>query len=450
VPAPTPSEVQDGRADPADAGVSVDSTIPDAPDEASTTDGSESIDIGQVGEGEADVGIDGGSIDGVSQSASTGESPLRLSMAYEYAYKTQSPSRTIKNRTSLRVEYNKTFDGRFSVLFDGKASAFLGNDHRRQRDDHEFLVTQAYAQTSIGDTSLRAGVQTLAWGESLLAPITDEISPRDNRELFNFNLEELRIGQPMAVVDHFAHGMRLSGFFVPKPEFNKSPADGTLYDFDPLTYRRGVEGDGGPEYGLSWKKNYDNADFTLMAASLVDNDYARRMNGDGTVSRVRERFTLTGLSFTRAMGNFVLRGEAAVKFGKPFNDLALQIVHKRTVETYLGLDYQSSPTLSFSGEAINLHVSDWDENVIGVARNRQTLLLGAEKKFLNDDLSISLRNFRFWPDASNLVMLSATWKLNDNVTLDLNLAAPSTSHPAGTLWQVRDQKQAIFKIQYQF
>ena len=421
-----------------DTGTSSDA---DAPPPGASEPGE--LDLGDTTTASGDIG------DGVGDTAQE-ESPLRFTMAYEFGYKTQHPSRIVKNRASVRVEYAKTFNGRFSVLFDAKTNAFMGRDHRREVDRTDTLVTQAYLQTSIGQTSLRAGIQTLAWGESMLAPITDEISPRDNRELFNFNLEELRIGQPMLQIDHFSHGIHLGGFLIPTPEFNKSPADGSFYDFDPLTYRHRIEGDNGMEYGVSWKKSYDAADFTLMAASLVDNDYARRMNVDGQVSRVRERFSMAGLSFTRAMGNFVLRGEAAVKYGKPFNDAALQIQHRRTIETYLGLDYQSSPTLSFSGELLNQHVSDWDDDLVGVARNRQTVMLSAEKKFLNDDLSVSVQNFRYWPHVSNLSMLLTTWTVNDNVTLSLNLAVPSTNHQNGSLRAVRDQKQVLFKIQYQF
>jgi hypothetical protein len=394
------------------------------------------------------IGFD--EVDDMSGVQAQGESPLRVSAAYEYGYKMQRPKRTIKNRASLRLEYGRTFNESFSVQLDAKANVFFGNDHRRIAENQDIVVTQAYIQSSFGKTSFRAGIQTLPWGESMLAPITEEISPRDNRELFNFNLEELRIGQPMLVVDHYTDNSRWSGFVIPQASFNKSPEDGTLYDFDPLRYRNGSVGEGGPEYGVSWKKNYDRADITLMAANLVDNDYARRLDDQGLAVRVRERFTLTGLSFTRGLGNFVLRGEAAVKFGKPFNDQALHIVHKQTIETYLGLDYRPTPTLSMSAEVLNQHVSDWDTDIVGIARNRQTGMVSVQKNFFNDDISITLQAFGFWPDASTLTMLLASWTVNDNLTLNLNVAAPSTNSRQGSLWTVRDQKQTLFKIQWQF
>lgn len=396
------------------------------------------------------IQIESHGIEEMSGLEAQAESPLRFSVAYEYGYKVQRPERTIKNRASLRLEYSRTLSDSFSVQFDAKANVFLGNDQRRAADNRDVMVTQAYLQSSFGNISLRVGIQTLPWGESMLAPITDEISPRDNRELFNFNLEELRVGQPMLVADRYSDDIRWSGFVVPQASFNKLPEDGTLYDFDPLSYRRGSVGEGGPEYGVSWKKNYDRADITLMAASLVDNDYARRLDGDGLATRVRERFTLTGISFSRAMGNFVLRGEAAVKFGKPFNDQALQIVLKRTIETYVGLDYRPTPTMSMSAEVLNQQVFDWETDILGVPKNRQTGMLSLRKNLMNDDLSITLQAFGFWPNASTLSMLLASWKVNDNLALSMNVAVPSTNSRQGSLWTVRDQKQALFKIQWQF
>lgn len=438
---PLQAVAQSPEQDVAVTATEVETTVPETSETGVTTEAS--VD-------EASVEIEFNDAGEASGTEAPAESPLRVSTAHEYGYKSQHPGRTVKNRASLRLEYGRTFNGRFSVQFDAKANVFFGGDHRRVADDHDIMVTQTYLQSSFGQTSMRAGIQTLPWGESMLAPITDEISPRDNREMFNFNLEELRIGQPMLVVDHYTDSTRWSGFVVPKASFNKSPADGTLYDFDTLRYHRGSVGDSGAEYGASWKKNFDHADITLMAASLIDNDYARRLGDDGLTTRVRERFTLTGMAFTRAMGNFVLRGEAAVKFGKPFNDQALQIERKRTIETYLGLDYRPTPTLSMSAEVLNQHVSDWDTDIVGVARNRQTGMLSLQKNFMNDDLSITVQAFGFWPNASTLSMLLASWTVNDNLTLSVNVAVPTTDSRQGSLWAVRDQKQTLFKIQWQF
>ncbi|WP_157201809.1 DUF1302 family protein [Massilia sp. Root335] len=385
-----------------------------------------------------------------ADAADTSDSPLRVTLAQEAAYKAEQPDRLIKNRTSVRLEYSQYFLDHFVVQFSGKTTAFLKKDHRHDAERTDTTVSQAYVQTSAGQTSVRAGIQALAWGESLLAPITDVVSPRDNRELFNFNLEELRIGQPMLAVDQYSSFGRWSMFWIPKPAFNKNPKPGTAYSFDPFRYRARIEGDDGGEYGASWKKNSENADVTLMAASLVDNDYGLAMNADGTVTRVKERYALAGLSFTYALKSFVLRGEAALKSSKAFNDAALRIVKKRAFDSYLGLDYRYSATLTVGVELVDQHIAGWTDAIQGYARDNRSLLLNVSKTMMNDDLTVNLLHFQNRPYRASVTVLESTYKWNDHVTLGFNASVPDTNDRRSALWNVRDQKQVGFRIQYQF
>jgi hypothetical protein len=390
--------------------------------------------------------------DGAAPAAApeSSESPLRVTLAQEAAYKVGQPDRLIKNRTSLRLEYSQFFLDHFVAQFSGKAIKFLPKDHRHDAEGTDTTVSQAYLQTSSGQTSLRVGVQTLAWGESLLAPITDVVSPRDNRELFNFNLEELRIGQPMVALDQYSPLGRWTVFWVPRPRFNKNPARGSAYAFDPFTYRARIEGDQRGEFGASWKKNAENADITLMAASLVDNDYGLSMQPDGTVTRVKERYTLAGLSFTYAFKSFVLRGEAAWKSAKAFENAALQIVKKRAFDSYVGLDYRYSGSLTVGVELVNQHIAGWTGDIQGYARDNRSLLLNVSKTLMNDDLTVNVLHFQNRPYRASVTVLESTYKWDDHVTLGLNASVPDTNDRRSALWNVRDQKQVGFKIQYQF
>ena len=390
-----------------------------------------------------DVGLD-------TQGADAIQSPTRITFAQEASYKVKDPGTVVKNRSSLQVEYAKHVLDNFYVQFNGKATAFLGSDHRREAEETDTRVASAYIQGSFGQTSFRAGVQALPWGESIMAPITDEVSPRDNRELFNFNLEELRVGQGMFVVDHYSTAGRWSAFWNPKPSFNKYPERGTAYFFDPFTYRGAREGDNGTEYGVSWRKNFESSDITLMAASLIDNDYALRMNADGTVSRVKERFSMAGVVFTRAIKNFVIRGEAALKTPKAYNDASLQIVKKDAIDVYLGVDYRYSSSLTFSVEAVNQHISGWNDRIAGSPRDRQSVLLTMTKTLMNDDLTINLLNFYNRPYRSNLTILQTSLKWDDHLTFGLNAVYPHANDRRNGLWNVRDQKQISLKVQYSF
>lgn len=377
-------------------------------------------------------------------------SPLRVTLAQELSGKVEAPRELVKNRSTLQIEYARYLLDNFFIQFNGKAIAFLGSDHRHREEGRDATVSQAYLQTSFGQTSIKAGVQALPWGESMLAAVTDEVSPRDNRELFNFNLEELRIGQAMVVVDQFSELGRVSAFYTPQARFNKNPERGSAYFFDPLIYRPGA-GDGErSEYGVSWKKNFEGADVTLMSASLLENDYALHLGAGGLVTRMPHRFRMVGAVANYALRDVVLRGEAAWKEKRPFYTGTMALVEKNELDAYVAVDYRHSPTLTFSVEAVNQHIAGWDSSLAGVPRNRQSLLLSATKTLMNDDLSINVMNFYNRPYTSNLTMMVSTLKWDDHLTFGLNLVVPHTSEPKSGLWNVRDQKQIALKVQYQF
>jgi hypothetical protein len=387
---------------------------------------------------------------GASRSSDRTDSLMRATFAYANSYNTR-PDYEVQNRASLQLEYSRYFLDNFFVQFNGKETKFLAGDHRHAVQGTDTLIPQAFIQGSFGKTSVRAGIQTLPWGESILAPITDEISPRDNRELFNFNLEELRLGQPMVTVDQYSGFGRWSLFFVPTPSFNKIPAQGTLYYVPvPFTYRSQIEGDRGGEYGASWKKTFASADITFMAASLINNDYALRRDDSGLVTRVKQRFSLAGLSFNYAIKQFVIRGEMAYKSPEDYNDAALRIVRRDEVDTYLGVEYNSSSTLKVGLEAVEQHIEHWDDAIQSAPRDRQSLLLTITKLMWHDDLSINILNFYNKPYSTNLVMLMSSLKLNDSMTLGLNVTVPYTRDTRSGLWYVRDQRQVAFKVQFQF
>jgi hypothetical protein len=255
------------------------------------------------------------------------------------------------------------------------------------------------------------------------------------------------------VVDQFSELGRWSAFYTPQARFNKNPERGSAYFFDPLPYRRGIdENDENErsEYGLSWKKNFDGADLSVMGASLLENDYALRLDGAGQAVRSAHRFRMLGVVGNYALRDVVLRGEVAWKGGRPFYRAPLQLVERNTFDAYIALDYRHSPTLTFSAEAVNQHVSGWDATLGGVPRNRQSLLLSATKMLMNDDLSINVMNFYNRPYTSNLTMLVSSFKWDDHLTFGLNVVLPHSSEPKSGLWNVRDQKQLALKVQYQF
>jgi hypothetical protein len=379
---------------------------------------------------------------------------MRMSLTYESSsqMKDSDSDNVGKNRTAARLEYSKYFLENCFLQFDGKETVFLRGDHRHGAEGTDTRISQAYIQTSFGKTSVGAGMQTVAWGESILSPITDEVSPRDNREAFNFNLEELRVGQPMLTLDQYSGVGRWSFFYTPVPAFNQDPQKGTLYYVPvPFSYSSRIEGDQGGEYGVNWRKSFGSADVSVMAASLIDNEHGLRMDeASGLVTRVKERFSMVGMTFSYAIGKFLLKGEGALKSPKAYNDAQLQIVKRDEVDGYLAAEYQHSASLSLSLEAVNQHIEGWTGNIQSEPRDRQSLLLSVTKLLMHDDLKINVLNFYDGPYHSYLTILQTSFKWSDNLSVELDGVYPYTRDDRSPLWSLRDKRQATFKLQYQF
>lgn len=123
--------------------------------------------------------------------------PARFTIKHEHSYKTKEPTQTVNNRSSVRFEYSKFFGTYFYLQLDTKLNAFHESDHRSKAEEKNILfesnTKEAYLQSSIENTSVKAGLQVVIWGEADGAAVTDVVAPRDQSELFFISLEESRI-----------------------------------------------------------------------------------------------------------------------------------------------------------------------------------------------------------------------------------------------------------------
>jgi hypothetical protein len=390
-------------------------------------------------------------------------STARFTLKHETFYKFTRPDGIKSNRTSLRLEYARSIGPHYFIQLDTKQTVFWGDDHRAKAEDKEMttenFTREAFCQASFADTSIKAGVQILIWGESEGGAITDVISPRDYSEAFFISLEASRIGQPMILVDQFTPMGDVSAFFIPDPEFNKYPEDNSAYHYDefndPVRYREESSDTRDYEFGGRWKKTFGQSDVALMAASLIENDYIHRLDGVGAdgamiVTKKKERFALAGLTFNYVRGSFLYKGEIGMKFPQHFNDADMQIEKRDVFDAALGLEYSPGGAYTLGLELVNRHIMDWDSDLVGVRENATSAVLLWEKDFLNETLSVSWISIYSTPDQGYLHTLRTTYKWTDHLSLKFEAFYPDISDPENSLWVYRDQKQVAMKIQAQF
>jgi hypothetical protein len=380
--------------------------------------------------------------------------PLRVSLRHEGSYKFAPPTRLVNNRSSVQVEYAKLLAPSLYLRLDTKLNLHWPNDHRAKANDKdlflELLPRETYLQGSFGKTSFRLGYQILPWGISEAGAITDEISPRNASEFFFVSLEESRIGQPMLTVDRFSHVGQWTGFFVPRPSYNRYPDRNSEYDipgaFDAPQPKRRWDDPADYEYGLRWQRTFGKSDLSLMTASLIDNDYIVR----------KQRFSMYGLTANIAKENLLFRAEAALKtpkalFARSADGIGTTIVESDQFDASFGFDYSpGGRSLMYSAEVVLNHLLDWQHNTIGRVKDEYSLVGRVSDRFRHDDLSITWLTIYNQTYNSLQNKFLSSFRINDNSSVYFEVFYPYVRDRRSGSWPYRDEKQFVVRHQYQF
>ncbi|WP_046744420.1 DUF1302 family protein [Kordia zhangzhouensis] len=395
-------------------------------------------------------------------------SPSRLGISYEFTYNFTDPTEVIKNRFAFRLEYSKFLFNNLFVQLDTKSFVFMDGDSRSRRlsyynnDDFEeadlafgSITRNAFVQYSYKQSSIKVGLQTLAWGESDFAAITDEINPFDFRDPLNLNIDELRVGQFMIGLNFYTSIGNFNTFFVPNARFNLFPKEGTRFFEDSFAGTNIVtqEVDNGKnsiEYGFRWKKAFKKSDVSIIVTSLIDNNLVREQVNPNLVQLHEKRFTTVGMSFNYAIGNLLIRGENAIKFPRAYNTASLGIIERNAFDTSLGFEYGPNSTTTFTLELVNNHVINWTNEIVGIPRNDFTAFFVVVKELMKNDLSLNYITMYNGPNTTFFNLLSAAYKLNDNITLSLDAIIPITNDEQSAFYQFREQQHLAFKAQFLF
>ncbi len=392
--------------------------------------------------------------------------PARFTLKHEYSYKTSDPQRVVNNRSSARVEYSKFFGTYFFIQFDTKVNFFLAEDHRAKAEEKNSLLEtnarEAFLQVSFGETSIKAGIQVVIWGESDGGAITDVVSPRDNSEFLFISLEESRIGQALLMLDQYSGIGTWSLFYIPEPEFDKMPAKGTEYDFNPFDSLDVpvVVAEAEPdidrhEYGLRWKKTFGKSDIALMVADLMANQYSYEYKGftpvfNMVIEKAASRYQLYGLSFNYAKGSFLWKGEIAGKTPRIFNNEFYGLVEKDVLDTAFGLEYSPSGSYILAFLAVNSRVVDWEESIVGIDEDVSSLIANWSKSFLNEDLSITMMASHTLTSKDSFFMAQASYAFDDRLKFEFEATVFGIDNEESQLWTFKDQNRATVKVLYQF
>lgn len=388
-----------------------------------------------------------------------------ITLTHKVSHRPRYMSGIVNNRSSFRVEYSNYFWDAFFVRLDSKENLFWNNDHRAKAEQETYLfeniTPEAFVQYSGAGSSISvtAGLQKLIWGESEGGVITDVVSPRNFSELFFIPLEESRLGQFMLSTDYFSSYGDWTVFYVPRAKFNKMPEPGTAYYIDPFGGAAEVQdniSDGNRyEYGARWKKTFGRSDVSVMAANLIDNDYAFQRKGASdagqpVIARVEQRLTMTGVAFNYVVGDFLFKGEMGLKSPKAFNNSDFSLIERDVIDSALGFTYSLGGSNSLGVEFVNSHIVDWSEEIESAPQDANSMVMDMTLYFLNDTLGINWLNIYQRPFESLTSSLRTSYDWSDNLTFSFDVHVIDVDDARSELYPQRDQDQLFLGIQYKF
>lgn len=283
-------------------------------------------------------------------------------------------SENVKWKLSGRVDYNAIYD--------------LSNFYPRQvRDDQRFnaMFRDTYLDVGAGDFEFRFGRQQIIWGEVVGLFFADVVSAKDLRETILTDFDLLRIPQWAARAEYFKNDIHLEAIWIPLPSIDLIGKPGSDYfpypPAPPAGYATVFNNERKPS------RNAANQNFGLRASILRGGwDVAgfgyRSVDSSATFYREviagpapaviytprHDKITQYGLTVSKDLGNFLVKGEAVYTLGKNFNVTRLSdsdgVVRQDFLDYIVSFEFPLPNDARFNLQFFQRRFSDHDPDII--------------------------------------------------------------------------------------
>ena len=366
-------------------------------------------------------------------------------------------------------------DGEFSIIqntFDWKLDYGKGDvalyinpvfNYNALNDKLDISLRQAYMDIYFDNFDLRIGKQQIIWGKADGVFITDVISPRDLSEFILPDFDEIRIGINAVKFDYYIGNSTLEAVWIPifqstiipgansiwvpkKPDF-PMPVN---YDYSNSEVEKKLS-----ESEIAMKYSYLGSaiDFELMAAYMWDDNPAMHiyLQPDTTLLIKPEyhRLPLAGVSFSKAIGGAVLRGEGAYYFDKRFaaEDLSVNGIKEKDYANYLvGYDHNWFG-VNVSFQFIQEYIMDYEEDM----RNDEfsnTMTFLVTEDFLRETLRLEFFSYYGINNEDALLRPKVVYDIADG--FEVQLGANIFVGEEGNFGQYNENDMLFMKVRYDF
>ena len=311
----------------------------------------------------------------------TRESIAGGELRQETAYRFASPADFGKIKQTARLDLKFNINPVFKIKLGGRvfydAVYDLTDQYPEDVNENmrkEALLRDAYLNISLSQVNIRLGHQQIVWGESLGQFFADVVTPKDFREFFLPDFEDLRL--PIWALDvqyNFLPDVTLEAVISPDQTVNKFALPGADFAFS-LPAPAGVDvallPDDKPDtdfkhwnggFKLSWLiKGWDIAGFyytspdhipALFKTVSVDPATGRTVL---TLDPQHRRVHHHGFTFSKGVGPTIVKGEFVYTRNRFFNaeDVTQNegLLRRGQLRYMVGVDYTIGGKVDMNGE----------------------------------------------------------------------------------------------------
>ena len=328
-------------------------------------------------------------------------------------------------------------------------------------DGYEFDLRALAVRLKAGPFVAAVGVQEIAWGETFGQPIVDIVNPRDFRDPLMLDMDWLRLPVFCANLKLLFESFRLQVVATPYPRNNTVPDAKSPFTFFPAQTAGfpvrpqkdfpltnwGADGEYGGRVSFLFGFGLDVSAFYFWHWNrrptyqvVVGDDLAPALQP------VQERIHSAGLSFSKAFGSLVLRGDTAVHVNEPWQTSdPTQIKHITHVQAVIGLDYTTESQWMF-GVQYHFEMRGTDQ-FLNSASARIAL------SFFDGHLEPEIFAFiGLTDDGDRWIEPKLTWHVTDGwaVSVLADFVWGSTDYLKGDLAPYRNKHRIFATLKYKF
>lgn len=355
-------------------------------------------------------------------------------------------------RNIARVEYEQAFANNWFARVDVKGTHYQLDDTQAINEGENYnrgKINAAWLQYSRNACVLKAGQQTLIWGQVDGTFAVDDITPFDFTEKLLTDYSAVRLPQVMLVNDcFFSNKKQTQLFYIPKAQLHELNHQKDSYGL--MAASDIDDEDLDSEWGARFKFSFGKTDFALMYADLISNApvmvIVDPLNPSIIIPAITQ-YEIFGLSVNHTSGSWQFKTDIAYK-----TDQLLQGTLSETsdmIDAAAGVQYLSRTNHNFNLGVWGQYTIDDD---MAPAANDSTpfITLSWNKSYRGDALDLSLlASGRESPKTASATA-QASYQVNDywNLLTALTLVDNDDTAPANPLQS--DNNEFSFEIKYQF